>query len=384
MPQLIESRTNDGELVRPARITLDERDKFQMPTDKFLGVVSRESVSDHDLPPWKSFEHMWEVIWGGTLSEFFNPMRVSAQEAMTSATVVNFLLNSLEKRLVQGYQAANFHPEAISYVRTGGATSFRDQQAIRLKYLGDLSTVDPESADYQEMTAPGDEKATYSLVQKGNLLTITRKTMINDDGGLIVGQLADRFGRSAARTFAKAAFAPIVNNVTYAPDGIALAHASHNNLGSTVLSADATGAAAVLTGLGAMAAQTEPGSGETLPLNIAETDLWLIVPKSLLDKAITLNALPTLATYHLFGDRHERILYLPWLPDQTDWYLSRGDVPTVEVSFLNDQRLPEISRAETPTLPMQLLSERLQFRVRYEYAIGAVDFRGLFKSVVAG
>ncbi len=343
--------------------------------DRLLGVQTREAQA---LPRSEGWHRDFRAIAGVLPDTFFSPR---ALEAIASSTIVNILMNAVNKRARQDYDLVNYHLDAIAALR--GTPDFRPVNFIDVDYFPDTATVDPESADYQEIAAPSDRKITYSLIQKGNLLTVTRKVLVNDDAGVILGKMAGRLGRTAARTHAKYVWNFFSSNATYTVDSVAWFHASHSNLQSTALTGDATGATQVLTAETALANQTEPGSGEKLGVPPDE-NLRLIVPVALWTVARTLNGTPSLPTYGMFGARGERIACIPFLSDATDWGLSRVDVPSLEISYLQDERTPRVTIADMPTLPQQLLSEKLQFKVWHEFGVGLIDFRGAVKAVVAG
>ena len=259
--------------------------------------------------------------------------------------------------------------------------------------MDDLDQVDPEQIDWPEITAPTDEKAQLAAVQFGGLVTVTCKTVINDDLGLIA-RIASRLGRAARRTMAQRLFNLIINNVAIY-DSIALFDSgTHKNLGSTALYT--TELAVVRT---AMRNQTEKDSGKKLGFGP-----WvLVVPNALESTAITENERGFLDSNftpnpvrYMFGRtdepgsastsgiKPERIIVSPLLTDTNLWcvFANPDEVQTFEMGFLQGRAEPELLLADNQLVGKAFTSDRIQYKVRHEYEITVVDFRGAYKEAV--
>jgi hypothetical protein len=275
----------------------------------------------------------------------------------------------------------------------GSAQDFRTKYVTQLGYFGDIAVVDPESADYAEITPVSDDQISYAITQRGNILTITRKLIINDDLRAI-SRLVGRLGRAARRTLAKRIWQDNwVANITYQVDSVAWFNAGHGNTGSTALTADATGAAEVIAKVTQLGDMTEPGSGEKLgipPLG----SLWLDVPHALLGVARTLNMTQYFGTtaanpvYQWFGPNGERINVNALFSDATDWGVhmapGTGGREALGVDFLQGRQEPEFFLADQPTVGQMFYGDKIQYKLRHEYATYLSDFRSATKNVVAG
>ena len=83
-----------------------------------------------------------------------------------------------------------------------------------------------------------------------------------------------------------------------------------------------------------------------------------------------------------------------FLTDTTDWYLfaQPSDVPAFAVGFLNGSEAPfvglkdpQVRNAMGPGMdPYTFELDSVDFKVRHDFGVAAVDPRGAFKSVVAG
>ncbi len=298
-------------------------------------------------------------------------------EEINSAAFAVALGNTMARRMVMDYRAPKYGEELLISTKKN-VKDFRQQEANQVGYFGDLADVDPEAGDYQEILAPAtDAAATYTVGQKGNLLTITRKTLVNDDIG-VVQKLVTRLGRAARRTHARHIWLPVLNNaVIY--DGVVLFHlVAHGNLLAQVLSAGA-----VQAGIALLRKQTEPDSGERIAFG--ET-FHLFFPPELefTAKAFTQagpdSAAKTKVDTSLIG---KVIPHLnPLFTDPTDWVLvaTPDDCELMEVGYLHGNEEPELLLADQPAVGEMFVADKLQYRIRHEYGRVVVDYRGMVKS----
>ena len=374
------------------RVENAEPEKVQAALDKLFGV--EVDAKYKEVEPFRSLRAAYTRITGDSEvrgvpsrdgqrfgESYMEYMRLPA--AYGSASFSYVLGNTLYRRMVQDYRAVDYQEGTlISFKRN--ARDFKTMESVRIGYFGDLPDVDPETADYAEATMVTDEEISYSLNQKGVILTITRKVIINDDLRSVQA-LVSRLGRAARRTFARRGWNKIVNNATYKADSIALFHANHGNLGATTLTNDATGIATLTARLVAMFSQTEKDAGEKL--GIEPKYLW--VPRELLEIAKALNSpWPIAGTVNphagRFGTNQERIICLKLTTDPNDWGLiaSSDDVELLEVAFLNGQEEPELFVADNPLVGQMFTADKLQYKQRHEYEWEIADYRGFDKAVV--
>lgn len=317
-----------------------------------------------------------------------------AMQAQLSSSWPLAMANSLYRRLSQDYAEVDYMENRIISNRRR-VIDFRSIEINRINYSPDLPTV-VEDADYTELATIGEEGANYKVSKRGRIITITMETIMNDDLSAIQRMVRNE-GRAARRTFARFVWNFLMSNATYDGDSVALFHASHNNLGSTALTADATGVTAVVNRLNALMNQTEPGSGEKLGGAWWTSRPQLIIPNALQSIAKQLNqsdGIPGAANQGdnpiagMFGSKEtpERIIVNPLLTDVTDWYVTRqpADVEMIEVGFLNGQESPEVFLADNQQVGTMFMADKLQYKTRHIYGGEIADYRGLDKSVVAG
>jgi hypothetical protein len=319
-------------------------------------------------------------------------IRGRASEAILSSTWADILGNTLYRRILMDYALPQYNERSIA--EFGSAPDFRTREVIHMNYFADISTVDPEAADYTEIAAPGDDKVTYAVTQRGNILTISRKTIINDDLRAVT-RLVARLGRSARRTLAKFIWGFWNTNAVFDVDTVAWFNAAHGaNTGTTALTADAAGAAAVRAAITSLMNMTEPGSGEKLGAPDIGGTLWLDVPIALWAVADALNRAPEFGAgvknlvSGLFGANSERVNTNPLFTDTTDWgvHLSPGTSgrSSLGVDFLGGREEPEFFLADQPTVGQAFIADKIQYKIRHEYGGDLLDYRAAYKSIVVG
>ncbi len=302
-----------------------------------------------------------------------------AQEEYTSATFSYALGNTLHRRLVNDYAQPNYGEDLVISLRRS-TPDFKTQEAVRAGYFGDLSTVNPETGDYVDIAPQTDEEATYTVGQKGNLLTINRKAILNDDIG-VLRRLPLRLGRAARRTHARFVWGFFIDNAAIY-DAVAFFHANHGNLGSSALAVDKLQAAVL-----AMRKQTEPGSGERITFE-GPFNLWTPPDLEWTAKAITLpgpdSAAKTAADTTMQGVVVPHVNSL--MTDANDWVLTApvSEIDIVEMGYINGMEQPELFLADQPTVGQMFVADKLQYKIRFEYGGTVVDFRGGYKAVVVG
>src|SRR5438105_5683182 len=104
----------------------------------------------------------------------------------------------MNKRLLADYQA--WPSEWQKFCSIVGVKDFKTQDRIRLGAFGSLSTV-AEDAAYTTLTL-ADTHATYTATKRGNLVQVTRETIINDDL-YSIKQIPQKLAVAAAFTLAE-------------------------------------------------------------------------------------------------------------------------------------------------------------------------------------
>jgi hypothetical protein len=368
--------------VRPgSAITLDSADKLHLAMEAALGI--KDSMNK-GVPAFKGLREAYSTITGDyDLSNLtggggFSGTRMLASEAVMTGDFPNILLNSMTKRLLQDW--AELALDGLSNLYTKASISdYKLQDRVREGYFGELPIVAEGTPGYTEIAKPTDERVSYQMQKRGNILSISEETIRNDDLGAIArfpGRLA-RAGRWTLKNYITNFFA---SNPNYGADAVAWFNAAHLNLGSAALSQDALIVAEI-----ALMTQTEKDSGEPLGLPLD----WIMVPPALAATARQINQTNTAgsnAFYQRFGANNERIFVNEKLTDVTDWYYgtNQNNAPFLEIGFLDGIENPQIFLANQPTIGTQFTMDELQYKVKMVFNGAIIDFRGVGKNVVAG
>ncbi|HEX21404.1 MAG TPA: hypothetical protein ENH19_01975, partial [Actinobacteria bacterium] len=264
---------------------------------------------------------------------------MNLKESGSSSDFPNLLADKMHKKLLSAFKGVNTNWDKWCAINAN-MTDFKPHETVVLGEIGDLLEVLPTEEPID--SSMGEHVWTNQLKTYKRSFKIDRRTIINDDlKGIMT--VPDKFGRASVRTIAKKAINYLETNPnTY--DGNALFSVAHNNLGSTALTADETGANAVDAALNAIETATDNESGEIMGLNAR----YLVVPVALYKYALVLrdaeqipNAAGTALVPNVVRGRFE-VVKEPLFTDNNDWYVvaDPNDIPTVEVGFLNNKRVP--------------------------------------------
>lgn len=355
-----------------------------------LELRSKQDFDEYDqVPAFSSIREMYTFFTGdpevtGRFNRKRLPADLRASMDITSGTFSYVLGNTLGRRLVQAYRRMDYKENLLVSVKKP-VTDFRQQEAVLVGGFPDIETVDPESGDFQEISTATDEESTYTIGQKGNLLTITRKTIINDDMSLIK-RLIDGFGRAFARTHGKYAWAFLIDNANCS-DATAWFTSGHGNLGAAAL----THATALVAYL-ALAKTTEKDSSERIGLlDMPDIKLNLIHPPDLISLAgmvesedfyYSTNDLTDKVPNPLKGKIKAHMLSL--LTDTADWALLMPPniIDMVEMGYLNGREEPEFFVADSPQAEQVFVADKIRHKGRHEYAGAVIDWRSGYKAEV--
>lgn len=280
------------------------------------------------------------------------------------------LENVMHKALQRTYAVA-----ALSWRRfcaTGEVSDFRAHTRYRVGSIGNLDALN-EHGEFARKSIPDGEKASITAGTRGNIISITREVIINDDLGALTGQ-AMMLGRASARTVEAAVYALLAENAGMGPtlqDGQPLFHASHNNIAAT----GGAPAVAIIEAMRVqMGSQMDVGGNDYLDLRPA---IWL-GPLSLGGTAREVFG----AEYNDETSKNQRrpnvvrglvddIVDTPRLSGNP-WYLFANpvDAPVLEVAFLDGIQEPYLeTRGGWDT-------DGAEMKVRLDFGTAGIDYRG--------
>lgn len=295
------------------------------------------------------------------------------EAAMNSATFSLILGDGIHRRMIADYRQPTQYDIWRPLVGTPvPITDFRTNERTRFGGFGDLPIV-AELGNYQDMAAPSEEEATYTIAKRGGIFQITMEMIRNDDVGLI-RRLPTSATRAAKRTLAKFVLDFIrANPAIY--DGKALFHADHGNLGTSALSATSFAAARL-----AMLKQAELDTRE--PLGIAPKYLWVAYDRE--QDAVDLFKRDTNLDETFVQSLKPTIVPVWYWTDANDWAATADplDCPFLELGFLDGNEEPELFVQDSPTVGSLFNNDTITYKIRHIYGGNALDYRGAYKAVV--
>ena len=326
----------------------------------------------------------------------YHPERVYLAN-VTSSTMSNITANVLNKVVVNRFME---YPQWWAPIVTiEDFSSLQQTRWITLGGVGELPTV-AEGAAYTEMTWD-DSYETADFVKKGGYLGITLEAIDKDDTARI---------RSAPRALAQAAWMTLGKSVsaiftsnsdvgpTLADTGALFNNTAtsstggHANLLTTALSWSQWNVVRL-----AMMKQTEVNSGERLGFLTAPR--YCLVPVDLETTALQIMASdqePGTADNDInpFSDgegrrerlaiARKRVIVVPFWTDVNNWAAVADPLlyPSIGLGFRYG-RVPQVFSVASPTAGLMFTHDTLPVKVRFFYAVGPTDYRGLHKSNVS-
>jgi phage major head subunit gpT-like protein len=305
------------------------------------------------------------------------PLTRITESDLTTASFSYLLGTSMNKRLLHDYQA--WPAEWKRFCTEVPIRDFKQQTRVRLGAFGSLSTVAEDSA-YTTLTL-SDAAATYSATKRGNIVTISRETIVNDDLHAI-RQIPSKLAVAAAYTLAEFVYGFLSGNGTIY-DGNALFDATnHHNLGTSALSS-----AAMQAGVTAMREQTN-FAGKRIGLR----PKYLIVPPEL-----EFTAMVIVKSAGIPGSNNNdinpmmgytQLIVSPQLPAagtpaNSSWYLAAdpAEVDTIEIGFVGGQVNPAMFIQDNPLYGLNFTQDAISYKVRHEYGGAVMDWRGLYRGI---
>lgn len=367
-------------------VGLSERDRLQKAFDQLFDVQEGERV-----PQLSGLREAYIMTTGDTgLTGFSSPDRMAqlVREAdITTASFSYLLGTSMNKRLLKEYQA--WPAEWQKFCAITPIKDFKQQDRIRTGAFGSLATV-PEDTAYAYLTL-SDTRAIYTPTKRGNLVAVTRETIVNDDL-YSIRQIPTKLAVSAAFTLAEFIYQMLLNPTgPTIYDGHPLFD-SVNHLNSAVPAATlatrnsgtALGSAAMQVGVTAMRKQT----------NLAGKPIGLKPRYLVVTPDLEFAAMQTVKSAGLPGTTandinpmlgYAEVLVVPQLNGlasgtTTQWVLIADPrvIDTVEIGFVGGQVNPVLLVQDNPLFGNNFTNDVITYKVRHEYGGAVLDYRGFY------
>lgn len=276
------------------------------------------------------------------------------------------LENTLNKTLLAYYTIA---PDTWRrFCKIGSVSDFRPHPRYKRGFLSRLDKVLEDGA-FTNKNVPDAVKEVQQAATFGNILALTRQTLINDDMG-VFEDLAATLGRAAALSIDLEVYDTLKLNSGLGPtmnDGVTLFHATHANIGTgAALSFASVEADSVL-----MATQTDPSGNEVLDL----LPSVMVLAIGLRGLALQINE----AQFEDYqGGKPNRVLGLfadvvgtARLSGTRRYTFADPSIaPTLEVAFLEGEQEPFMDMQDGWRV------DGVEWKVRHDFGVAAIDHRG--------
>jgi hypothetical protein len=260
------------------------------------------------------------------------------------------------------------------WVNITDGLDFKEMSRHQLSEADDIDQV-PELGPYKYGEF-GESKEVFRIYKFGKLFAVSREAIINDDLSAFT-RIPLSFALSARRKVNQACYDILTANAAMS-DGLALFHASHSNLAAPASVAPPT---VVSLSAARLAMRKQAGLKDAV-LNIAPK--FLIAPAAhetqvdeLLNSIGSLTENKNEGVVNPFYNKLEPVIesYLD-ASSATAWYLAADpkNVDTVELCFLDGRREPYLETKDGWQV------DGTEFKVRIEFGVKAIDWRGLYKN----
>ncbi|ELI7109622.1 Clp protease ClpP [Salmonella enterica] len=281
----------------------------------------------------------------------------------------NILMDVAHKSALAGWEDAGETFDV--WTRKGELTDFKTAHRVGLDSFPALREVRP-GAEYKYVTL-SDTGATIALATYGELFSIDRQAIINDDLSMLT-RIPHSMGAAAKSTIGDLVYALLVNNPKFGDKP--LFHTDRGNFIDSPLSA-----AALATGR-AMMKKQKNGSRH---LNIRPAFLLVSTAnESLADQIINSTSVPGAENNSGISNPvrgMSEIVAEPRFDDSNEqqWYLAAAQGrDTVEVAYLDGNDAPIIESTSGFTV------DGVTMKVRIDAGVSPMDYRGLLKSTGDG
>lgn len=311
----------------------------------------------------------------GVVTQGMDPLHI-VRGAITQGTsdFPVILENTMHKTLLAAYNAAA--DTWSQFCSTGTVSDFRDWKRI---YTGSISSLDTvgELAEFTNKAIPDGQAEHISVTTKGNIVTLSRQAIINDDLSYFL-RVTQMLGRAAARSIERDVYALLAANPTM-DDGSALFSAAHGNYDD---SGNAIGIASLVAARIAMKSQMDL-SGNDYIGDIEPALLLCPIAKGQLARETILSVYDP-ETSNKLQRRNDALNIVSTIIDTprlsgNGWYVFADPQqhPVLEVAFLNGNRAPYLETEQGFDV------DGVRYKVRLDYGVGAIGYQGAFHNVGA-
>jgi hypothetical protein len=343
--------------------------------------------------------------WGKHI-ELFEAWRewsdeLSLQEADSKADFPTWLYGPVRTAVWGGY--TRIQPQYRRYARVENMPDFRPRLLKGINALRGYGHVG-DHGEYAGMRRTERPGASLVIDTYGAIYGITRQAIINDDTGELLNRIPADMGYQAARFVAETLVALVLSNPT-APDGNPMFSAGRGNQVTSALSEDSIADAITF-----MEQQLDDDGFqiivEAASLIVQNARQQLIANRILNSQFTGTNVTYTGGTAGVGTAQMDKGTINPlngilpadavvreaFFSDNNDWYMFArpDDVPAFAVGFLNGKETPDVLLKDpgvrnalgAGTDPYSWEIDSIDFKVRHDFGVAAVDPRGAYRAIV--
>ncbi len=292
---------------------------------------------------------------------------------------------SMNRALQKMYRGQNRWWEPI--VTKTRLSNFKEQQRVIMHQFGSLTARPVGTEEYTELTY-GETQETFTPTGFGHVVSVGRRAIINDDLESI-RRIPALLAQSATYTINER-----VANLFLANSGAGVTLAdtytwfdATNHQGNSITSALSAGSLAnAIKIAGRMTNQAGKRIGWQLR--------YLLIPIDLIDTAYQITAADLIPGSNnndpnfiksQWGIPTQNVIVVPQFTDPNNWYAlaDPSDIAIIEVGFVLGREEPELFVQDAENTGTVFTHDVMMFKVRHEYGMGVLDYRGSVASIVA-
>lgn len=311
----------------------------------------------------------------GVRTNGLDKMEIAARAITQTTSDFPILMgNVLNKSLLGAYALV---PDTWRlFCKVGSVSDFRPNYRYRGGAFGNLATV-PEAGEYTYGSISDAERNPITAVTKGKMLGLSRQAIINDDLGALVDMSKD-LGRSAARTIESDVYTYLASNPTLADTGALFNSTAVTTAGghANITSYVAPSVTSIALQGQLMASQTYAGDYVDVRPTIFLGPIGLAADVQLLNDSQFDPADNKFMKPNQVRGFFSKVIGSPRITGSV-WYVFADPniEPVLEVAFLNGQQSPYLEMRQGWNV------DGVEWKVRLDYGVGAVGFRGARKVV---
>lgn len=285
----------------------------------------------------------------------------------------NALQNALNKTLLGAFAIAGDTWRAFCAV--GDLADFRPHYRHTMGSFSDLQAVN-ENGEIQNGTLDDTRKETITATTKGRILNLSHQAIVNDDMGVFTGA-ARALGRAAARAVENDVYALLALGSDMGPtmsDSATLFHANHGNVTSGALTASTLETARKVLKTQKLP-NTSSGVNEYIDITMPPIFVGPVAlegtAKNINDAQYDPDTANKLQRPNVVRGLFSDVVDTPRLTGTRRYLFADPTVaPVLEVDFLDGNQQPFLE------LKNGFEVDGASYKVRHDYGVSAVDYRG--------